>query len=117
ELGEARSLLESADIECRPAELSFTSTYAPGRRNVYLIDHERLAELGNPEAIEKALRAIDATGGTAIVLSDPGDFDAAWLATSPFVGAWMVRPLDPVGLLGAVRTAERALEFRRRAHE
>src|SRR5271165_2372630 len=79
ELGEGRSLLESADIECAPADPSFTSNLSSERRSIFLIDHERLRALGDHKAIEKALTVINSTGGAAIVLSDPGDFDAAWL--------------------------------------
>ncbi|MBV8151658.1 MAG: GAF domain-containing protein [Candidatus Eremiobacteraeota bacterium] len=108
-IGEARSLLESADIECRPAAVPFTATVSPGRRNIYMIDHERLRDLGDQAAIEKALTVIAATGGTVVIVSDPGDYDASWLAHNPNVGGWLTRPIDPVALLGTVRSAERTL--------
>jgi HD-GYP domain-containing protein (c-di-GMP phosphodiesterase class II)/AmiR/NasT family two-component response regulator len=117
ELGEARSVLEAADIECRPAEVPFAATVSSGRRNVYLIDAERLRALGDHDAIEKALTVIDATGATVVILSEPNDFDAAWLATSPHVTGWLTRPIDPVALLASVRSAERSLELRMSARD
>ena len=116
ELGEARSLLESHGIECRAADDSFPAGAAPGRHAIYLIDHERLRQLGDHAAVERALSIIEATGGTVIVLSDPGDFEAAWLATNPLVGSWLTRPLDPVALFASVKAAERNLELHEEAH-
>ena len=112
ELGESRSILESANIECRSADLTFPIAAAPGAVSVYMIDYERLAALGDHDAIDRALSIINATGGTAIVLSEPGDFDAAWLAQNEHVGGWVTRPIDSIALLSAVRTAERTLELR-----
>ncbi|MBV8074675.1 MAG: GAF domain-containing protein, partial [Candidatus Eremiobacteraeota bacterium] len=117
ELGEARSVLESAEIECRPAEMPFTATLAPHRSAIYLIDYERLRNLGERDAIEKALAVLDATGAAVIVLSEPGDFEAAWLVASPRVSGWVTRPIDPVTLLATARSAERTLELRRRSRE
>jgi HD-GYP domain-containing protein (c-di-GMP phosphodiesterase class II) len=116
ELGEAGSVLESADIECRAADVSFPAAAAPGRRTIYLIDRERLSQLGDQSAIERALSIIEATGGTAIVLSDPADFEGAWLATNPHVAGWLTRPLDPVALLSGVRAAERMMDLREGTH-
>lgn len=117
ELGEARSLLESADVQCTPADPAFTSSLSSNRRNIFLIDHERLRALGDHAAIEKALSVINTTGGAAIVLSEPGDYEAAWLVASEDVAAWVVRPIDPLALLASVRSAERFLDVRHRARE
>lgn len=117
ELGESKSVLESADIECRPAEISFPSASMPGRRTVYMIDHERLAELGDRSAIDRALSIVNATGGTVIILSEPGDFEAAWLAQNEHVGGWVTRPIDPVALLASIRAAERTLDLRDNARD
>jgi HD-GYP domain-containing protein (c-di-GMP phosphodiesterase class II) len=117
DLGEAAALLESAAIECRQADVSFPAAAPPGRHTVYLIDRERLSQLGDRGAIERALSIIEAAGATTIVMSDPGDFEAAWLATSPHVAGWLTRPPDPVALLSAVRAAQRTLELREGTHE
>jgi HD-GYP domain-containing protein (c-di-GMP phosphodiesterase class II) len=112
ELGESRSVLEAANIECRAAEMSFPMAAAQGRRTIYMIDHERLRELGDHNAIERTLSIVSATGGAVIILSEPGDFEAVWLAQSEHVGGWISRPIDPVALLASVRNAERTLDLR-----
>ncbi|MBV8423933.1 MAG: hypothetical protein JO349_01975, partial [Candidatus Eremiobacteraeota bacterium] len=117
ELGESKSVLEAADIECRPAELSFPSAAAPGRRTVYMVDGERLEELGDRDAIDRALSIVNATGGTVIILSDPGDSDASWLAQNEHVGGWITRPIDPIALLASIRSAERTLDLRDNARD
>ena len=107
ELGESRSVLEAADIECRAADFSFPIAAAPGGPSVYMIDSERLHALGDHAAIDRALSIINATGGTVIVLSEPGDYNAAWLAQNEHVGGWVTRPIDPIALLASIRNAER----------
>jgi HD-GYP domain-containing protein (c-di-GMP phosphodiesterase class II) len=117
ELGEARSLLESSGIECRAADAWFAAAPVPNRRVLYLIDHERLARLGDRDATQRFFSVVDATGGMVIVLSEPGDYEAAWLAASEHVGGWVTRPIDPVALLGVVRTVERTLDLRESTRE
>jgi HD-GYP domain-containing protein (c-di-GMP phosphodiesterase class II) len=117
ELGESRSVLEAANIECRPADLSFPIAAAPGSSSVYMIDSERLHALGDHDAIDRALSIINATGGTTIVLSEPNDFNASWLAQNEHVGGWVTRPIDPIALLAAIRNAERTLDLRDNARD
>ncbi|MBV8424757.1 MAG: GAF domain-containing protein, partial [Candidatus Eremiobacteraeota bacterium] len=90
---------------------------APGRRTVYMVDGERLEELGDRDAIDRALSIVNATGGTVIILSDPGDRDASWLAQNEHVGGWITRPIDPIALLASIRSAERTLDLRDNARD
>src|SRR5579872_1873006 len=112
ELGESRSVLESAGIECRAADFRANGEDAHGRRTIYLIDHDRLTKLGDRSAAERLFSVIDPSGGMVIVLSNPGDYEAAWLSASEHVAGWVTRPMDPVALLAAVRSAERTLDLR-----
>jgi HD-GYP domain-containing protein (c-di-GMP phosphodiesterase class II) len=117
ELGESRSVLESNGIECRAADFRVSDDDLRGRRALYLIDQERLAALGDRNAAERLFSVIDPSGGMVIILSNPGDYDAAWLATSEHVGGWVTRPIDSVALLAAVRSAERTLDLRESTRE
>ncbi|MDP9018128.1 MAG: GAF domain-containing protein, partial [Candidatus Eremiobacteraeota bacterium] len=104
--GDAASILAAADVECRPAEIPFTSTAAPGRRNVYLIDYQRLAAMGDRDTIERALAVLGKVdGGLVIILHEPGESDAAWLAQDPNVIGWLTSPIDPIALLTTIRAA------------
>ena len=113
DLGEAANILAASNVECRPAEIPFTATAAPGKRNVYLIDYARLRKLGDRDKIERALAVLgQVDGGLTIIVHDPGETDDAWLANDPNVVAWLSSPLDPIALLTAVRTAGRIFEMR-----
>ena len=106
DLGDAASILAASDIEVRPAEIPFTSTASPGKRNVFLIDYTRLRRIGNRDKIERALAVLGKVdGGLVIIVHDPNETDAAWLAQDPNVIAWLGTPIDPIALLTAIRAA------------
>ncbi|HEV7179457.1 MAG TPA: HD domain-containing phosphohydrolase [Candidatus Baltobacteraceae bacterium] len=113
DLGEAAGFLAASDVECRAAEIPFTSTASPGRRNVYLIDYERLRKIGSRDQIERALAVLgQVDGGLTIIVHDADEAEDAWLAGDPNVVAWLTSPLDPVALLTAVRTAGKIFAMR-----
>ena len=113
DLGESLETLSAAGVECRQAEIPFTATAAPGRRNVYLIDYRRLAEIGDRDAIERALAVLGKVdGGLTMIVHEGGDAHAAWLAQDPNVVAWLTYPLDENALLTAIRTASKIFAMR-----
>jgi len=84
-----------------------------GASVAYLIEAERLASLGTRELVEHALALIDGDAhATTIVVADPGAIDQRWLADSPHVGGWLVRPLDPAAVVATLRAARALLAER-----
>ena len=90
---------------------------ADGTQIAYLIEAERLARLGPRKVVERALDVISGSGATTIVVSEPSDRSSAWLARSPNVGGWLLRPLDPAALVATVGAAQRLLTERARVRE
>jgi HD-GYP domain-containing protein (c-di-GMP phosphodiesterase class II) len=89
------------------------STTADGVSVAYLVEAERLATLGKRELVEHALALIDSDAhSTTIVVADPGDESTRWLADSPHVGGWLVRPLDSAAVLATLRAARALLRER-----
>lgn len=106
DLGDAAGILAASDIEVRPAEIPFTSTASPGRRNVFLIDYQRLSKIGSRDKIERALAVLGKVdGGLVIIVHEATATEASWLAQDPNVIAWLTSPIDPLALLTALRAA------------
>jgi HD-GYP domain-containing protein (c-di-GMP phosphodiesterase class II) len=87
-------------------------------RVAYIVEAERLAALGSKKVVRQALSLIESTStATTIVVSDPDDASAAWLARNPNVGGWLVRPIDPTAFVATVSSAERLLADRTKIRE
>ncbi|HEV2737968.1 MAG TPA: HD domain-containing phosphohydrolase [Candidatus Elarobacter sp.] len=81
-------------------------------RIVYVIDETRLLSLGPRATIEHALELIhQAQTATTVILAERGSA-AAWLATNPYVGGWVVAPADGTALVATVRNAAQTLAAR-----
>jgi len=116
-LGSVAAALDAAGIAHAAASVPFSTSVTPGQRVVYLIDYARLATLGPRETVEQALLLIDvAQGASTIVLAEPGEPAATYLATNPHVGGWLTMPLDANALIATVRSAAQALDYRAEAH-
>jgi HD-GYP domain-containing protein (c-di-GMP phosphodiesterase class II) len=96
--------LASLGIPHRSGSFPATTT-DDGTSIAYLVEAERLAALGPRELVEHA-------HATTIVVADPGASETRWLADSPHVGGWLVRPLDPAAVIAMLRSA-RALVLER----
>jgi HD-GYP domain-containing protein (c-di-GMP phosphodiesterase class II) len=116
DLGPAAQALDAAGIAHAAATVPFSTSVTPGQRVLYLIDYARLATLGARETVEQALMLIDvAQGASTIIVAQPGEPAASYLATNPHVGGWLTAPLDPSALIANVRTAAQALDYREEA--
>ena len=79
----------------------------------YLVEAERLAGLGTRELVEHALALIEGDAhSTTIVVADAEASETRWLAESPHVGGWLVRPLDPAAITATLRAARSVLAER-----
>jgi HD-GYP domain-containing protein (c-di-GMP phosphodiesterase class II) len=104
--------LASLGIPHRSGSFPATTT-DDGTSIAYLVEAERLAALGPRELVEHALALIEGDmHATTIVVADPGASETRWLADSPHVGGWLVRPLDPAAVIAMLRSA-RALVLER----
>ncbi len=104
--------LASLGIPHRSGSFPATTT-DDGASIAYLVEAERLAALGPRELVEHALALIEGDmHATTIVVADPGASETRWLADSPHVGGWLVRPLDPAAVIAMLRSA-RALVLER----
>jgi HD-GYP domain-containing protein (c-di-GMP phosphodiesterase class II) len=104
--------LDAAGMAHQPG--SFEHDGAPSDGGVaYLIEAERLAALGSRKTIAHALELIERKGAATIVVADPGDKAAAWLAEDEHVAGWLVRPLDPTATIATVTATRRLLGERR----
>ena len=114
--GQVRHALDGARIAHEPAGFPYAGGERPA--NVaYLVEAERLARLGSPSVVSRALKLIEETSNaTTIIVGEPGDERYAWLADDPHVGGWIVRPIDPVALVATVAAARRLLEQRQKAN-
>ena len=101
----AETLLARHGIDAQAAPFPFASQSDGGRTQIYLVEIKRLAELGSQAEIERTLERLRRNRVYAIVLADPDERQADWLASSSLVTAWLTRPLDPYALLTAVRSA------------
>jgi HD-GYP domain-containing protein (c-di-GMP phosphodiesterase class II) len=112
-LGGAAAALDAAGIVHQaggfPAEV-------PGvGAAVYLIEEARLLSLGPPATVEAALALIGKDArATTVVVAEAGS-SQRWLAEHPYVGGWLVAPLDPSAVVATVRAAAAALEARAQA--
>ena len=104
-LGAAETLLAEHGIELHAAAIPFVPVTGVARTQIYLIEVERLAELGTRNDIERTLEKLRRNGVYAIVLAHAEDAGYAWLSANPYVTSWLTRPLDPYALLNAVRNA------------
>jgi len=101
--------LGTLGIPHRSGSFPATST-GDGVSIAYLVEAERLASLGARELVEHALALIEGDAhATTIVVADPGASETRWLADSPHVGGWLVRPLDPAAVIATVRSARALL--------
>jgi HD-GYP domain-containing protein (c-di-GMP phosphodiesterase class II) len=107
--------LATAGIPHRPD--SFPATSVDGGATVaYLIEAERLLNLGPRELVEHALALIDGEmRATTIVVAEAGESAARWLADSPHVSGWLVRPLDVAAVVATLRTTRVLLRERAEA--
>ncbi len=100
----ARAALDRAGLDHCEARFPY-SPDVPGASVLYLIEEARLLSLGPRTTVEHALELIGrAQAATTIVLAEGGS-DAGWLAANPYVGGWLVAPLDAAALIATVRNA------------
>ncbi|MEA2664630.1 MAG: hypothetical protein QOI11_1574 [Candidatus Eremiobacteraeota bacterium] len=80
---------------------------------VYLVDETGLASLGPRAIMEQALELMVAgQSATIVVLAEPDSPHAAWLASHPCVGGWLVAPAGGPQLVATVRSAAAAVVAR-----
>ena len=100
--------LEANNIACRPVALPFVPAGEANQPSVYLIDHARVASMGDRAHVERVFEALhESAGAYIVVVGQPGDAASAWLAEIPSVAGWVTRPVDATALVAAVRTAAR----------
>ncbi|HXP94219.1 MAG TPA: HD domain-containing phosphohydrolase [Candidatus Binatia bacterium] len=107
ELGDAKTLLAEAGIDARVARFPYQpDTPQAAARVVYLIDYDRLASLGPHDDIEHALELMASFGSCGTILvTEPNDERASWLANNPHLVGWLGSPLDANAILTTVRAA------------
>ncbi len=110
--GSLVAALSALGIPHRPG--SFPAAPADdGVSIAYLVEAERLLTLGTRDLIEHALALIAGDEfATTIVVADPGMAELRWLAESPHVGGWLVRPLDPAAMTTTLRAARSLIRER-----
>lgn len=112
------SALEANNIRCQPVALPFVPANQSNQPSVYLIDHSRVAGMGDRADVERVFEALHAScGAYIVVVGNAGDAAAAWLAEIPSVAGWVTRPVDATALVAAVRTAARLGAVERMATE
>lgn len=100
----ARAALDRAGIAHCGARFPYSPDDA-ATSVVYLIEEARLLSLGPRPTVEHALELIGrAQSATTVVVAEPGS-NAAWLAANPYVGGWLLAPLDTAALVATVRNA------------
>jgi HD-GYP domain-containing protein (c-di-GMP phosphodiesterase class II) len=118
DLGRAKTVLQEAGIDARAASFPYRPEGGPGARVVYLIDYDRLDQLGSHAVIEDALEVMATLGSCGtIVVSEPNDVRASWLATHPNVAGWLSLPLDANAVLTTVRSAVALAQARDRVEQ
>ena len=120
ELGQAAEALDAAGIAHRSARFPYAPEQAGDVPVVYLIEDERLSNLGPQPTVEHALELIaHRNTATVVILAQRGS-RLGWLAESRFVGGWVLAPVDGAALVATVRAAAAALLARqelRTAHD
>jgi HD-GYP domain-containing protein (c-di-GMP phosphodiesterase class II) len=107
----AVAALDAAGIAHRQARFPYAAQDA-GTAVVYLIDEARLRSLGSRATVEHALALIGAASATTtVVLAERGS-ESGWLAANPYVGGWLIAPLDGAALVATVRAAAATLAAR-----
>jgi HD-GYP domain-containing protein (c-di-GMP phosphodiesterase class II) len=119
DLGTAAALLADAGIDARAAAFPYTAEIpSDSARIVYLIDYDRLAELGSRGVMKNALELMASFGSCGtIVVSEPNDRRASWLASSPHVAGWLTSPLDANAVVTTVRAAVALAQTRERVEQ
>jgi HD-GYP domain-containing protein (c-di-GMP phosphodiesterase class II) len=117
ELGAGANALDAAGISHRAARFPYFPHDTDRRSVVYLIDEARLLSLGPRTTVEHALELIAMSqAATTIVLAERGS-EATWLAENPYVGGWIVNPIDGAALIATVRAAAAGLAAREENRE
>ena len=106
-LGSAAAALDAAGIAHRGG--GFPAEIPDAGAAVYLIEEARLLSLGTQATVEAALQLIGKDArATTVVVAEAGS-PHRWLAENPYVGGWLIAPLDPAAVVATVRAAAAGL--------
>jgi HD-GYP domain-containing protein (c-di-GMP phosphodiesterase class II) len=116
DLNGANRLLAEAGIDARAASFPYTPDVPlAAARIVYLIDYDRLDQLGARDTIKSALELMSSYGSCGtIIVTERDDIRASWLASDPNVAGWLTAPLDGNAVVTTVRAAIALAQARER---
>ncbi len=115
DLGAGFDALDRCGIAHRAARFPYAPEDGSSAPLVYLMDEARLLALGARETVEHALELIARAQLATTVVLARRDTGTPWLAENPYVGGWLVEPVDGAALVATVRSVAATLAVREEA--